>query len=149
MHSVAHLKQRKTCEDGRRGGGGWGRKQTLSLGTSTPPGFYERRLRKKRSPHLYVEAPEVLVVVELLGRGEFSPENVQLISEERRLVGTPRGGRVGRLDLAPLVLLDVPPGGQAGGVKQNVSKSSRSATPKVTDDRTTNKEAVLQILPSY
>lgn len=73
-------------------------------------GTLSTKQSQKQSPHLNVEAPEVLVVVELLGRRELSPENVQVISEERRLVGTPWGGGVGRLDMAPLVLLDVPPG---------------------------------------
>jgi len=69
--------------------------------------------------NLDVEAPEILVVVELLGGGELPSQDVQVISEECRLVGTPGGRGVGRLDLPPLVLLDIPPAkqDQANGVR--------------------------------
>ncbi len=59
--------------------------------------------------HLDVEAPEILVVVELLGGGELPPQDVQVIPEECRLVGTSGGRGVRRLDLSPFVLLDIPP----------------------------------------
>lgn len=59
--------------------------------------------------HLDIQAPEVLVVVELLRSGKFSAEHVQMISEKRRLVRTPRRRGVWGFDLPPLVLLHVPP----------------------------------------
>lgn len=59
--------------------------------------------------YLNIQAPEVSIVIKLLRCRKLAPEHVQVISEKRRLVGTPRGRGVGRLDLFPFILLRIPP----------------------------------------
>ena len=76
--------------------------------------------------YLDVQAPEVLVVVELLGRGELPAKHVEMVFEKRRLVGTPGRGGVGRLYLAPLVLLHVPPASTSTRDKIKYNQKNRA-----------------------